>query len=103
MTLATLSEKTGLSVGLVVTLAVMLAAGVGTFAKTQADVSRLDEKVTELQAARVEQAKSDVQTQLRLQRGEDNYAAILRTLGKMEAQLDRLTTGGAFRQVRATP
>lgn len=100
MTVAQITDKTGLSLGLLVTLAGMLAAGVGTFAKTQSDVSRLSEKVESLEESRKQDSATHIQTELRLQRSEDSYAQIVKTLGKIEAQLDRLTV---IRPVRGVP
>lgn len=89
--MAAISEKTGWSTSLLITMVGFAVAIAVAFAKAQGDVAHLEVTVKEIRAE--QKAASDLRTQheLRIQRTEDNYASILKALGRLEANFDRLT------------
>lgn len=100
----TITEKTGLPIGMVVSLVVSIAGGVSAFysikgdvAQTRADATRLEETVKDMrvQLRANEQTESERRNahELRIQRNEDTQANVLKTLGRLEVQMERLVNG----------
>lgn len=102
-----ITEKTGLPLWMVLSLVAAVTGGVASYADTKADVRHLEDTVAQLRREAVEtktqlqseiaELRSDLKTmreqgtqhEIRIQRSEDNYANILKGLGKLEEKFDR--------------
>lgn len=104
MTLAQITDKTGLPLGLVISLMLIAAGGVGSFVKTQADVSHLESDLAKETAKREEVDRQQQAEQTAQGKAIIEYRAdsrhILETLGEIKAALG---LSGNVRPVRAHP
>jgi uncharacterized protein HemX len=85
-----LSDSSPVKLGFALTLAAMAVGAVMTFTRMQAQVDRHHEEIEALNKAREEGRALSTQHEIRLRRLEDNYSAIMQSLGKLEAGVDRL-------------
>jgi HAMP domain-containing protein len=93
---ATITEKTGWSTSLLITLIGLVVGAAGSFftlsgtvARNQDDIVRVRDEIAELKKQIKSVSEQGVQHEIRISRSEEHYATILTTLGKFEEKLDR--------------
>jgi hypothetical protein len=96
MRLGTISEKTGLSLGVLITLAGLAigvtgscSAAVASFAVSQNELGHVKVNDEKQDAAIKALAEGKVASDSRTQRLEDNYAQIVKSLGKIEEWIEK--------------